>query len=137
MPSESFRIKARCLQERMVLKVSMMATTILVAIMILAIQALTVLEGLAWTSIAIALMVLMMLISTDFRAAAEGGRSWILHAALQAFLAGLMAYIICSPATYQVEDESLVTACIIPATFLLACFAFEIDVYELKRKWPK
>jgi hypothetical protein len=61
-------------------------------------------------------------------------RSGILWAALQAFQAGLMVYIIQSPVTYEVKNESFVMACIIPLMFLMAYFAFEIDVYEREGK---
>ncbi len=82
------------------------------------------------TSISVAIMVLTMLIFTDFRAADEKIRSEILWAALRAFQAGLMAYIILSPVTYEVENAKFVMACIITLVFCMACFAFEIDVDE-------
>lgn len=46
-----------------------------------------------------------------------------------------MVYIILSPVTtYEVKNESFVMACIIPLMFLMACFAFEIDVDEREGK---
>ena len=90
--------------------------------------------GVMATAISVAIMVLTMLIFVGFRAGDENTRSETLWAAHQALGAGLMAYIILSPITYEVKNESLVTACIIPLMFLIACFAFEIDVDERKGK---
>lgn len=89
------------------------------------------------TSISVAIMVFIMLIFAGMRAPDERTSSWILGSVLQGFQAGLITYIILSPATYEVENESLVTGCIIPATFLMAFFAFEIDLNERKRKGMK
>jgi len=86
------------------------------------------------TSISVAIMVLTMLIFADFRAADEKMRSGILWAALQAFQAGLMVYIIQSPVTYEVKNESLVTAYIVTLVFCMAYYAFETDVDERRAK---
>mgnify|MGYP000234295666 CR=1 FL=1 len=86
------------------------------------------------TSISVAITVLTVLIYAGFRATDESTRSWILWSALQAFGAGLMAYIILSPITYEVENANFVIAYIVILLFCLAYFDFEIEVYERKRK---
>ncbi len=86
------------------------------------------------TSISVAIMVLTMLIFAGFRAADENKRSGILWAALRAFQAGLMAYIVLTPVTYEVENANSVMAHIITLVFCMAYFAFEIDVDEREGK---
>jgi len=117
------------------LKVGRMATTILVAIMVLTIQALTMLEKTTCcVPISISLMVLIMLIFIGFRAADENKRLDISRAALQVFEAGLMAYVVLSPITYEVKNASFVMAYIVTLVFCMACFDFEIEMEERRAK---
>lgn len=112
------------------------APTILVTwaftgLIVLTIKAL-IIPGLWRTSLAIALITLLMLISTGFRASDEIG-SWISLSGL----AFIVALIILWPVTYEVKDRGSVMAYIIFLVFCIACFDYMIDVYERERKEGK
>lgn len=116
------------------LKAGTIAAFVLAALIVLIIQALVMMEGQTYlVSITIALMVLMMMVYAGFYDDGENTVSGISWSALQAFGAGLMAYIVLSPITYEVENANFVMAYIVILVFCLACFDFEIEVYERER----
>ena len=117
------------------MKAGTIATFILAVLIVLMIQALAMMGGPTYlTSITIALMVLMMMVYAGFYDDGEKmgwGISW---SAPQAFEAGLMAYIVLSPVTYEVENANFVTAYIVILVFCLAYFDFGIEMDERRAK---
>ncbi len=89
--------------------------------------------GLYRTSFAIAIMTLLVLISTGFRGTDRTG-SWVFWSSV----AFILTWITISwPVTNDVTDKGSVVAYIIFLIFCMAYFDFEIEVYERTRKKQK